>query len=70
MNQGKDFISSDHDFREMTDTERVTFGYPVIIGKKYWYCRRCQSVVRYSSDVDQRTVNKLTANSMLCMKPV
>lgn len=63
-------MRKDHQFNRLTDEERRAFGYKKIEGKQYWFCKQCQSIVRYSSAIDQTTVNRLMANKMICLDPL
>lgn len=51
---------SDHNF-EPIQHERTPKGF------QSWHCKQCDSIVAYPLVYDQRTVNRLMANKMMCV---
>ena len=54
-----------HNFVLMTQEERIAAGYPKLPGFRYYWCKNCDSVVRYSLRFSERDVNKLLSRCRL-----
>ena len=49
----------------------MTFGKKPEMGKKFWWCKKCDTVVKYPSMYSGSDVNRiLNASKLICIPPI